>query len=81
MNDLQKLLENAGVSEARGHPRGPFDLIDQEKSDALDSMSHTYQFQVLESGNIEVFTQADDGMRMIANFNDFDNMLNEFGKM
>ena len=58
------------------------DTIEREASDMLDTLSGgQYEFQVLQSNKIEVFTQTDDGMRMIAKFDDFNHMLDQFGKM
>jgi len=75
MNELQKLLENAGVAES-------FDTIERAESDMLDKLSGgQYEFQVLQSGKIEVFAQMDDGMRMFAKFDDFNHMLDQFGKL
>lgn len=73
MDDLKKLLENAGIDES-------FDTIEHEASDILDRLSGgQYEFQVLQSGKIEVFAQMDDGMRMFARFDDFNHMLTQFG--
>ena len=59
------------------------DTIEREASDMLDQLSGgQYQFQVLQSGKIEVFAQIEgDGMRMFARFDDFNHMLDQFGKL
>ena len=80
MNELEKLLENAGITES--FTAGSFDTIEREASDMLDSLSGgQYEFQVLQSGKIEVFAEVEDGMRMFARFDDFNHMLDQFGKL
>ena len=72
MDDLSKLLENAGVCEA---PQGFRDAPE------LNNLSEWYEFEINDNGQIDVYTQTDDGNRRIARFHNFDDMLHDFGKM
>ena len=69
MDDLKKLLENAGITE--------MDVLNRDISDTLGELSGgQFEFQVHDYGGpLEVFTQQSDGMRMIARFDNFNAMI------
>ena len=73
MDDLQKLLENAGVKEAV--------TSDMKNMTELDRLSEVYEFEVDQAGHIDVYTSTNEGVRRIARFYSFDDMLQNFGKM
>jgi len=69
MDELKKLLENAGITE--------MDVLNRDISDTLGELSGgQFQFQVHDyNGPFEVFAQQPDGMRMIARFDNFNAMI------
>jgi len=81
VDDLKKLLENAGViSEEEFRDNSP-------EEDVLNGLSRFYQFEISDEG-IDVFTEEDEPEDetttrwvRIARFPNFDDMLHEFGKM
>ena len=88
MDDLKKLLENAGMGEAH-HPTpdGGFDKGTKEEQ-ILNGLSDTYQFMIMVDGSIEVSRWDADihkpGLEgsekvIIGTFFNFDDMLENFG--
>ena len=81
MDELTKLLENAGMDG--GNIAMNDDDIDQQASDALNRLSSSYIFDVDANGMIDVYVtyeEDDRNERRVAQFQNFDNMLNSFGK-
>lgn len=89
MDELTKLLENAGL------PEGINDLqSESDAEDVLNTLSRFYQFEITAEG-IDVYTEEDDFAGdedepeaetstrwiRIARFLSFDDMLHDFGKM
>ena len=81
MDDLKKLLENAGINEAGYLPQP------SQFAEMLSDHSRFYQFEISDEG-IDVFVEEDadeDGTSTrwvsIARFPNLDDMLHEFGKM
>ena len=78
MDDLQKLLEMAGINE----PRVDTDFEDKHEhesfEDALNALSRKYDFTIDDNGRINVYYVLGGGS---ANFDSFDNMLENFGKI
>lgn len=84
MDDLKKLLENAGVAES-GQWRG--DVTDDNEvphfSELLNDFSDEYFFKVYEDGSIDIFDTAADIHKpgldtnevLIGSFDSFDVML------
>ncbi len=73
MDDLQKLLEMAGM----GEDARPV----MKNMPELDRLSEVYEFEVDQSGHIDVYTSTEGGVRRIARFYSFDDMLQNFGKL
>jgi len=92
MNDLKKLLENAGVSVVNEMTEPKGTVVGGEE---LDKLSKGYQFEIYSSGNIAVYEQishigepGQPGYKDMGNkwyrtavFKDFDNMLETMGEM
>ena len=73
MDDLKKLLENAGVVEAGGYTPGNIDADYQENwSEMLNDFSSNFEFQVQEDESIEVYSIAG---TLIGSFESFDEMI------
>lgn len=67
MDDLQKLLENAGLRE---------DSYDHERNnESLNDLSRLYTFEIDNFGKIRVYIQGGHQKE----FTDFDDMLENFG--
>jgi len=73
MDELSKLLENAGVNGATKPA--------MKDMPELDRLSQFFEFQIDQAGHIDVYTSTDEGVRRIARFYNFDDMLQNFGKM
>ena len=83
MDDLKKLLENAGIPG--GNIAMNDDDIDQQASDVLNRLSKSYIFDVDANGMIDLYVTYEEGNdrneRRVAQFQNFDDMLHDFGKM
>lgn len=71
MDDLQKLLEMAGLTEGG-------QLRDTE--DALNRLSRMYRFELSPDGSIDVYAEyEDEGWKRTSRYQDFDQMLKMHG--
>lgn len=76
MDELKKLLENAGVKESKRTAN--FYCSDAEE--ALNELSDHYMFEI-SSGEIKVWVKTDEGNRPIGRFASLDDMLQSWGQM
>ena len=78
MDELKKLLENAGVRENEMTPHPS-----EAQCQILDDLSDSYLFEIDDDGRIDVYTEftGGEGTRRFATFDSFDHMLHNFGKL
>ncbi len=73
MDELSKLLENAGVPDGGIRDNSP-------EEDVLNDLSSIYQFEINGDGSISVFAEYEgEGWRQTSRYESFDQMLKMHG--